>query len=154
MINVCMRYLRLFTLVNNNHYDVWSLLFRNCQFCCYHLILRKETEEEKKEEKNFLHTNGRTDEPIKGSIRGPRGPKNTPVSIWTIKLIIWGESALSGKSFGVRLWSSRRVGQLGKIGARSSLSVPFSDCLDSGIIPTDFFILQNCSLSLGRQHSD
>ena len=36
----------------------------------------KDEKEEKKEEKKFLHTGGRgADRPIKGSTRGPRGPK-------------------------------------------------------------------------------
>ena len=36
----------------------------------------KEKKEGKKEEKKFLHTGGREGGPIKGSTRGPRGPKN------------------------------------------------------------------------------
>ena len=41
---------------------------------------KKEKEEEKEEEKKFLHKGGRTDGPIKGSTRGPRGPKNYTAS--------------------------------------------------------------------------
>ena len=42
----------------------------------------KEEKEEKKEEKKFSHTDGRAHGPIKGSKRGPCGPKKCMVEIY------------------------------------------------------------------------